>query len=250
MMDELVLQNQVKMSTSSSLGQTVWVYRGSMWAYPWYTSVRKTLEDPAYSDWYVKFKPEGPWYSDKCDKVNTTDCSDLYHNQEQSPGYVRDHCSPQHPNPDSCFHTPTATPPVNLSIHSMLCPTHTESAWPLTRSPTRSARSFRPFCHPPNQPSRSIVRRATPSSLAPLPRFAPYLIPSALHSFVGRRPPRSPPPPSRTPLAAPRRRRLRCAELRLRERRPLWVLRLESLEHDGGPRADLPRMVSRRKRDK
>ena len=51
MLDEVVLQNQVKMSTESSLGQTVWVYRGSMWAYPWYTSVRKTLEDPAYHDW-------------------------------------------------------------------------------------------------------------------------------------------------------------------------------------------------------
>ena len=87
MMDEVVLQNQVKMSTSSSLGQTVWVYRGSMWAYPWYTSVRKTLEDPAYADWYVKFKPKGPWYSQKCDAVNKTDCSELYHNQEQSPGF-------------------------------------------------------------------------------------------------------------------------------------------------------------------
>ena len=53
MLDEVVLQNQVNLSTSSSLGQTVWVYRGSMWAYPWYTSVRKTLEDPAYSDWYL-----------------------------------------------------------------------------------------------------------------------------------------------------------------------------------------------------
>merc|ERR1719331_1751610 len=87
MRDEEVLQNQVKMSTSASLGQTVWVYRGSMWAYPWYTSVRKTLEDPAYSDWYIKFKPQGPWYSKKCDAVNKTDCSDAYHNQEQSPGY-------------------------------------------------------------------------------------------------------------------------------------------------------------------
>ena len=87
MMDEIVLQNQVKMSTASSLGQTVWVYRGSMWAYPWYTSVRKTLEDPAYSDWYVKFKAKGPWYSGKCDAVNKTDCSELYHCQEQSPGY-------------------------------------------------------------------------------------------------------------------------------------------------------------------
>jgi hypothetical protein len=36
---------------------------------------------------YIKFKPEGPWYSQKCDKNNKTDCSDLYHNQEQSPGY-------------------------------------------------------------------------------------------------------------------------------------------------------------------
>eukprot|EP01046_Picozoa_sp_COSAG06_P079567 COSAG06_NODE_26986_length_603_cov_1.607143_2_plen_25_part_01 len=25
-----------------------------MWAYPWYTSVRKTLEDPAYADWYLR----------------------------------------------------------------------------------------------------------------------------------------------------------------------------------------------------
>lgn len=87
--DEELLQEQVVMSTNASLGQTVWVYRGSMWgassgaakspqlalgcmhwlcvsaAYPWYTSVRKTLEDPAYADWYIKFKPVGPYYSNK-----------------------------------------------------------------------------------------------------------------------------------------------------------------------------------------
>lgn len=49
--------------------------------------MRKTLEDPAYADWYVKFKRKGPWYSDKCDAVNKTDCSELYHCQEQSPAY-------------------------------------------------------------------------------------------------------------------------------------------------------------------
>jgi len=88
MLDEVVLQNQVTMSTSASLGQTVWVYRGSMWAYPWYTSVRKTLEDPAYADWYIKFNPKsGTSYSKQCDAVNKTDCSELYHCQEQSPGY-------------------------------------------------------------------------------------------------------------------------------------------------------------------
>ena len=86
MNDEELLQQQVELSTSSSLGQTVWVYRGSMWAYPWYTSVRKTLEDPAYADWYVKFKPNGPWYSDKCDRnYDPPVCSDLYHNRECLP---------------------------------------------------------------------------------------------------------------------------------------------------------------------
>ena len=70
----------VNASRAAGLGQTVWVYRGSMWAYPWYTSVRKTLEDPAYADWYIKFKPVGPWYSDKCDRnYDPPVCSDLYH---------------------------------------------------------------------------------------------------------------------------------------------------------------------------
>jgi len=31
MNDEELLQQQVVMSTSASLGQSVWVYRGSMW---------------------------------------------------------------------------------------------------------------------------------------------------------------------------------------------------------------------------
>ena len=88
MNDETFLQKQVELSTSSMPGQTVWVYRGSMWAYPWYTSVRKTLEDPAYSDWYIKFKPKPPYYSKKCDdNYDPPICSDLYHNQEQSPGF-------------------------------------------------------------------------------------------------------------------------------------------------------------------
>jgi len=86
--DEEILQQQVIMSTSASLGQTVWVYRGSMWAYPWYTSVRLTLEDPAYADWFLKFKPQGPWTSSKCDNnYDPPICSDYYHNQEQSPGF-------------------------------------------------------------------------------------------------------------------------------------------------------------------
>ena len=93
MNDEELLQQQVIMTTQNSqIGQTVWVYRGSMWAYPWYTSVRTIMEDPAYVDWFTSFtpggsKPGGGWYSDPCDENNRTLCSQLYHNQEQSPGY-------------------------------------------------------------------------------------------------------------------------------------------------------------------
>lgn len=67
MNDEELLFQQVQMTTSASPGTTVWVYRCSVYAYPWYTSVRTILDDPAYKPWFLQFKPEGPWYSPKCD---------------------------------------------------------------------------------------------------------------------------------------------------------------------------------------
>ena len=83
-----MLFKQVQMTAAATKGTTVWVYRCSIYAYPWYTSVRAILDDPAYSDWFVKFKPEGPWYSPKCDHNFTPPkCSDNYHMQEQSPGF-------------------------------------------------------------------------------------------------------------------------------------------------------------------
>eukprot|EP00658_Telonema_sp_P-2_P085890 TRINITY_DN9895_c0_g1_i5.p1 TRINITY_DN9895_c0_g1~~TRINITY_DN9895_c0_g1_i5.p1 ORF type:complete len:460 (-),score=90.67 TRINITY_DN9895_c0_g1_i5:266-1645(-) len=85
--DEEMLFKQVQITTNATPGTTVWVYRNTVYGYPWYTSVRKTLEDPAYAPWYFKFAGKGPWYSKKCDAVDPTLCSDLYHSQEQSPGY-------------------------------------------------------------------------------------------------------------------------------------------------------------------
>lgn len=85
--DEELLFKQVQMTTSATPGTTVWVYRNTVYGYPWYTSVRKTLEDPAYEPWYFKFAGKGPWYSKKCDSAKPDVCSDLYHSQEQSPGY-------------------------------------------------------------------------------------------------------------------------------------------------------------------
>jgi hypothetical protein len=87
MNDLELLSQQVVMSTSAAQpGQSVWVYRGSMWAYPWYTTVRVILDDPEYKDWFVGFKPggsypNGSYYSDPCDANNRTLCSDRYHNQ-------------------------------------------------------------------------------------------------------------------------------------------------------------------------
>jgi len=86
--DEEMLFKQVQMTTSASPGTTVWVYRCSIYAYPWYTSVRKLLDDPAYAPWFVNFKKQAPWKSPKCDdNFNPPKCSDYYHMQEQSPGY-------------------------------------------------------------------------------------------------------------------------------------------------------------------
>lgn len=85
--DEEMLFEQVKMTAAATPGTTVWVYRNTVYGYPWYTDVRKILEDPAYAPWWLKFKPKGPWFSDKCDTANTSLCSDYYHSQEQSPGY-------------------------------------------------------------------------------------------------------------------------------------------------------------------
>lgn len=57
MNDEELLFKQVQMTTSATAHATVWVYRCSVYAYPWYTSVRTILDDPAYSDWFIKVRP-------------------------------------------------------------------------------------------------------------------------------------------------------------------------------------------------
>ena len=57
-------------------------------AYPWYTSVRTIMDDPAYSEWFIKFKANPPWFSPKCDNnFSPPRCSDYYHMMEQTPNY-------------------------------------------------------------------------------------------------------------------------------------------------------------------
>lgn len=107
MNDEELLMKQVQMTTEATPYTTVWVYRNVVYAYPWYTSVREILEDPAYEAWFLKFKPEGPWFSPKCDlNYDPPRCSDYYHSQEQTPDYPHGDGDCAAPGCDCGPHTP------------------------------------------------------------------------------------------------------------------------------------------------
>lgn len=60
-------------------------------ALPWFTNVREKLDDPAYSHWFLKFKPggslrNGSWHVPACTGSGAArKCSALYHDQEQTP---------------------------------------------------------------------------------------------------------------------------------------------------------------------
>ncbi len=56
-------------------------------AYPWYTSVRTILDDPAYAPWFIHFKPNGPYINPPCwNETGTPICSNYFHMREQTPG--------------------------------------------------------------------------------------------------------------------------------------------------------------------
>ena len=67
-----------------------WVYRNSVWACPWLSSVRRIIADPAYSAWFIPFLAGGSvgpnqWHNPKCDARNATLCSDLFHDSAWQP---------------------------------------------------------------------------------------------------------------------------------------------------------------------
>ena len=84
--DEAMLMEQFRRLKAADQDTKVWLYRGTIYAYPWYSETRRILDDPAYEPWFLKFKPNGPYVSPKCD-VNTSltnrKCTDYYHTQEQ-----------------------------------------------------------------------------------------------------------------------------------------------------------------------
>ena len=63
------------------------VYRNLVKALPWFTSVREKLDDPAYSGFFLRFKPSGffPDGSYHVPACTGSKCSIFYHDQDQTP---------------------------------------------------------------------------------------------------------------------------------------------------------------------
>lgn len=97
MNDEELLTKQAEMVLAADPGvpggqPRVWVYRNTIKALNWYTSVREKLDDPAYAGWFVRFKDyKGPESNNSYHVPACTyeKCSGFYHDQEQTPEYPR-----------------------------------------------------------------------------------------------------------------------------------------------------------------
>jgi len=85
---ELLLQ-QITMTHNAYPVVKLFVYRNSIKALPWYTTVRETLTDPAYAKWFINFGANSkPYHVPTCDpNYKPPLCSDYYHDQSQTPGY-------------------------------------------------------------------------------------------------------------------------------------------------------------------
>lgn len=90
---EELMVKQTEMTVAASPGTKVMVYRNMIKALPWFTSVREKITDPAYSRWFMNFSSEivanhSLSHVPVCDgNYKPPLCSNLYHDQSQTPGY-------------------------------------------------------------------------------------------------------------------------------------------------------------------
>ena len=81
---------QVKLTKTSPLTAAytkVWIYRNTVYGYPWFTSVRKLLDDPKYKPWFIMYgNSTGPFVSPPCDvDYDPPKCTDYFHTQMDTP---------------------------------------------------------------------------------------------------------------------------------------------------------------------
>ena len=86
-------------NTNNNTNTHTFVYRNIVKALPWFTTVRAKLVDPAYEGFFLRFAASAaaPPHVPRCAPENPSVCSDLYHDQEQTPGVEP---TPDHPHPD------------------------------------------------------------------------------------------------------------------------------------------------------
>jgi hypothetical protein len=92
---EELMVKQVNLTVTASPNTKAFVYRNMIKALPWFTSVREKITDPAYAPWFMNFSKEVIADHTKahvpvCDtNYQPPLCSNLYHDQSQTPGYPR-----------------------------------------------------------------------------------------------------------------------------------------------------------------
>jgi hypothetical protein len=88
---EEMMIKQVEMTVAASPGTKAMVYRNFVKSLPWLTLVREKITDKAYSPWFLPFGPPtvgSGWHVPNCDNNYSPPlCTDLYHDQGQTPGY-------------------------------------------------------------------------------------------------------------------------------------------------------------------
>lgn len=90
---EELMVKQVEMTVAASPATKVFVYRNMIKALPWFTTVREKITNPDYAPWFMNFSKEiiadhSKSHVPVCDNnFSPPKCSNLYHDQGQTPGY-------------------------------------------------------------------------------------------------------------------------------------------------------------------
>eukprot|EP01114_Cavostelium_apophysatum_P018996 TRINITY_DN5990_c0_g1_i2.p1 TRINITY_DN5990_c0_g1~~TRINITY_DN5990_c0_g1_i2.p1 ORF type:complete len:447 (-),score=72.88 TRINITY_DN5990_c0_g1_i2:49-1389(-) len=91
---------EAKATKAANPNSRPFVYRNLVKALPWFSSVRKIIDDPAYEGFFLRFDksvPVSKLHVPPCTtQNNVTKCSNFYHDQEQTPNVP----TPSNPNPD------------------------------------------------------------------------------------------------------------------------------------------------------
>jgi hypothetical protein len=94
-----MMAEQVSKTTLKAPNAKMFVYRNMIKALPWFTSVREKVTNPDYAAWFMSFSKDAIADHSRahvpvCDNnYNPPLCSDLYHDQSQTPAYPHSDCA-------------------------------------------------------------------------------------------------------------------------------------------------------------